>query len=332
MTRIALFILMFFLTAACPPAGAEELRGRPTILLVVGAEGTAEYGEQFAEWAALWREAAATADADLITIGPAGPDSDPGPDEPTDQQRLKQAVDSTSPAAPLWLVLIGHGTFDGRTAKFNLRGPDVSAEQLAEWLRPIRSPLAVINTASASGPFLPALSAPNRVVITATRSGQERNFARFGGALARSIADPEADLDKDGQTSLLEAFLLASRRVQRFYESEQRLATEHALIDDNGDGRGTPADWFRGVRPVRKPADDASPDGYRAHQLHLVRSPFEREMDPDLRDRRDQLEREVFQLRDAKEEHDEDEYYRRLEELLTELARVYKQAEEDNGE
>ena len=115
------------------------------------------------------------------------------------------------------------------------------------------SPLALIQCASASGPFLPALSAPGRVIITATRSGYEVNATRFGGYLARAIADPAADLDHDGRVSLLEAFLLASRQVAQSYREQGRLLTEHALLDDNGDQLATTADWFRGVHVVKEP-------------------------------------------------------------------------------
>ena len=113
---------------------------------------------------------------------------------------------------------------------------------------------------------------PNRIVVTATKSGNEMNFARFGQYLAEAIADPRADLDKDGQVSLLEAFLTASGRVEEYYRTHAQLATEHALLDDNGDRLGTPADWFRGVRATKRAKDGAQLDGLRAHQLHLIPS------------------------------------------------------------
>src|SRR5213075_927990 len=96
-----------------------------------------------------------------------------------------------------------------------------------------------------------------RVIVAAARSGYEQNYARFGQYMAEAIADPTADLDKDGQTSLLEAFLTASRRVAEYYATEGRMVTEHALLDDNGDGFGTPADWFRGIRAVKAAKDGA---------------------------------------------------------------------------
>ena len=98
-------------------------------------------------------------------------------------------------------MLIGHGTFNGKEAKFNLRGPDLSATNLAEWLAPVERPVAVIDTSSASGPILNELSKPGRVIITATRSGYEQNYTRFGQFFSKAISDSKADLDKDGQVS-----------------------------------------------------------------------------------------------------------------------------------
>ena len=226
--------------------------------------------------------------------------------------------------SPLWLVLIGHGTFDGHAAKFNLRGPDVEAAELADWLKPLKRPVAVINCASASAPFINRLAGENRVVIAATKSGDEQNFARFGQYISAAIADPQADLDKDGQVSLLEAYLTACRQVAEFYEQDARLATEHALLDDNGDGLGTPAAWFRGLRATQRAKDGASLDGTRAHQWHLIASDREQKMPAEMRQRRDELELKIAALRAEKEHMSEDDYYRRLEPLMVELARLYE--------
>jgi hypothetical protein len=248
--------------------------------------------------------------------------------ESKDIDRLKKTLEDEPKESvnELWLVLIGHGTFDGKTARFNLRGPDPAAADFALWLQPFRRPVAVINCASSSAPFINVLSAPGRVVLSATRSGYEQNFARFGQYFSTAIADLKADLDKDGQTSLLEAFLIASRQVAEFYETEGRLATEHALLEDGGDGLGTPADWFRGIRAVKKAREGASHDGLRAHQFHLIRSETERTMPASLRARRDELELALATLRESRARWAEDEYYRRVENLLLELARLYEQA------
>lgn len=308
-----------FSGAASQRVGAPDRSPLQNVIVVVGAPGMPEYLEQFVEWTSLWERACARGNVRFSAIGLNGSDN------MSDHLRLREllAVESQGDG-PLWLVLIGHGTFDGRTARFNLRGPDLTTDDLVEWLAPMQRPVALINTASASAPFLTALSAPGRVIVTATKSGFEQNYTRFGRYLAEAIAEPQADLDKDGQVSLLEAFLTASHRTQAFYVGQGWLATEHALLDDNGDRLGTPADWFRGIRPVRKAADDASLDGYRAHQLHLLRNESEAAMPPALRAERDRLELEVMRLRDAKGDFPEAQYYSKLEALLRQIARIYE--------
>jgi hypothetical protein len=273
--------------------GTSEQQEQPkaTVIVVVGAAGAPQYAEQFAEWAGLWEQACSKGDARFIAIGLE--DGQSADDRTILQEAL--AAESQETVAALWLVLMGHGTFDGRTAKFNLRGPDVSADDLAEWLEPMLRPVAAIDAASASAPFLKKLSAPDRVVVTATKSGFEHNYARFGQYLAGAIADPQADLDKDGQTSLLEAFLTASGRVGEFYSTAGRLVTEHALIDDNGDG---------------------------------VRSEAERRMPVNLTAQRDRLELEVMKLRDARDDFPEDEYFSKLEALLYQITQIYEQTDQ----
>jgi hypothetical protein len=292
---------------------------RTSVLIVAGAPGNEEYGAAFAKWAANWKNACAAGGARSTTIGL-------GAEETDSRERLRAAL-SVEPKrgdAELWLVLLGHGTSDVSGAKFNVRGDDVSAAELAEWLKRFERPVVVIAAFSASGAFLKPLSAAGRVVITATRSGSEENFARLGEYLSEAIADPAADLDKNGQTSLLEAWLTAGERVAAFYKSEERLSTEHALLDDNGDGLGTPADWFRGVRAVKRAKDGGEPDGRRAHQLHLIRAAEDHALPAAVRAERDALEMEVAKLRDAKATMPEEGYYRELEVLLLKLARLYE--------
>jgi hypothetical protein len=313
----ASFCLFAGMSAFAAP-DSQGATNKPLVIVVVGAGGEEEYGKNFEKWARLWLAASETGGARHVAIGL------DATNQTTDFERLKQTLadEPRDSADELWLVLLGHGTFDGKDAKFNLRGPDLSADTLAAWLQPFKRPLAVIDCSSASAPFLNKLSAPGRVIVTATRSGNEQNYARFGQYLSEAINDPQADLDKDGQTSLLEAFLMASRRVAEFYETDGRLATEHALLDDNGDGLGTPADWFRGVRAVKKTKDGASADGLRAHQFCLVRSDQEQKMPATQRARRDELELSIARLRDQKPKLNEDDYYRQLETLLLELAKL----------
>ena len=182
----------------------------------------------------------------------------------------------------------------------------------------------MIDCASASAPFLNRLSGADRVVVTATRSGSEQNFARFGEYLAEAIADPRADLDKDGQVSLLEAYLIASSRTAEFYKSRSRLATEHALLDDNGDQPGHPRRLVQGRprhptgqgrRPARRPPGPPAPaDPQRPRAGHPPRGPPEAEP---ARAGRRRPPRPKAKLPEA-------DYYARLEPLMVELARLYR--------
>ncbi len=309
----SLYLIGLMAIAASP----EE---RPCVLTVVGAAGKSEYGAEFRRSADEWKTAAGKARAESIAIGSSAESS------VTDRDRLHAILTEQSKVSrePLWIVLIGHGTYDGREAKFNLRGPDVTDLELAKWLEPMKRPVVVLDCASASAPFLNRLSGANRIVVTATRSGSETNYSRFGGFLSAAITDPQADLDKDGQVSLLEAYLTASHRVAEYYRTRSQLASEHSLLDDNGDRLGTPADWFRGVRATRRAKDGAPLDGIRAHQLHLILSDRERGIPVETRRRRDEIELSIAALRDLKSKLAEDEYYKRLEPLMVDLGRLYR--------
>ena len=223
-----LFCVLLTVVVTLAAAPVPERNDRATVLVIAGAPGEAEFAPDIALQMEAWAKVSMQADARHIAIN----------DSETDRDRVKAALEAETKTGPgeLWIVLVGHGTFDGKEAKLNLRGPDLSATELAEWLKPFQRPLAIIDTTSSSAPFLSKLAAPKRVIVSATRSGNEHNYARFGKYLAEAVADAKSDLDKDGQISLLESFLSASHRTNEFYKTENRLATEHALIDDNGDG------------------------------------------------------------------------------------------------
>jgi hypothetical protein len=320
-------VALMLMTLPTIRLGAEEniAPGRRTMIVVVGAGGAATFDAMFGEWSDRWVAAGGKAGLDVAVIGRGGTESKP---TETDRDRLQAALADAAKQSDseLWLVLIGHGTFDRREAKFNLRGPDVSAQELAKWTKSIDRPMAIVNCASASAPFLPALAGPKRVVIAATKSGSEQNFARFGDFLSQSIADPSADLDKDDQTSLWEAFLQASRRTAEFYSTDGRLQTEHALLDDNGDGLGVRADQFRGLTPLEQTTDGKPLDGQRAHQWHLIRNPADSVLPPEVLKKRDALELAILQLRDRKTTMPRDEYLRELERMLVELAELNEAA------
>lgn len=304
--------------AALLPA---ELCADPSadLLVVVGAPGTEEFGKAFEAAAKAWEGAGQRGEASVTVIGREAKGSQ-------DLAKLEESITKTGPtgSVPLWIVLLGHGTFDGREAKFNLRGKDLTATQLSAWLEEFTRPIAIINCSASSAPFIKKLTKTGRVMITGTKSGSEDSYARFGEHLAQSINASEADLDRDGGTSLLEAFLAAAKGVEEFYEKEGRIATEQSLIDDNGDGFGTPAAWFRGVRAVRKAKDDAELDGLRAHQFHLVPSEADRNLSPEVRKERDALETQIFALRAKKDSMEETAYYQALEKIARQLAKLYE--------
>ncbi len=138
------------------------------------------------------------------------------------------------PGDVLLVVLIGHGSGEGSGSKVNLPGPDATAADYATWIAGFtRQTVVFVNTASGSGDFASVLGGPGRVVLTSTRSAMERNASLFAGYFAKALAGDEADADKDGRVSVLEAYRYSTREVARAYESTKRLQTEHAQLTDS---------------------------------------------------------------------------------------------------
>jgi hypothetical protein len=310
-------------------ASAEEVRKATRnvdVVVVLGAPGTEEYGKRFREAADAWQAACTKA---VVKFELLGGGKDKAEDVKVLEARLKEEHAKTS--GVLWLVFIGHGTFDGREAKFNLRGADITPAQVAAWLKPVKREIVFIDTASASAPFAKAVAGPNRICVSATKSADEFFYARFGEFFAKAIGGlPEADVDQDKQISVLEAFLHSSKQVTEFYETEGRLATEHSIIDDNGDGIGTRAEVFHGV-VAGKTADGSKPDGDRARQVSLVLSEDDAKLTDSARARRDEIERLIRALADKKAAMKETDFYREMEKLMLELARIYDGPGVPNG-
>ncbi len=316
------------LAVSAQPAAAKPVSSDPTassaeIIIVVGAGGAPQYAEDFAAWVDQWTEVAKKSDAVATVIGRSSESVS------TDRDQLEKAIKSVAVdgPTPVWIVLIGHGTFRDNVAKFNLRGADVSAAELAAWLKPVQRTVVVVNCSSASGPFVNQLSGPHRVVVTATQSGSEQNFARFGRFFADAISSADADLDHDGEVSVQEAFLQASAAVRQFYESEARISTEHALIDDNGDGRGTPAKMFRGMRAIASAKDGTELDGSKASRVTLSPAQDRLPFTPDELQERSAIEQQLDTRRSTKDAVNESEYEASLEPLLIRLAKIYQAAE-----
>ncbi|HMO15761.1 MAG TPA: hypothetical protein PKA83_16700 [Pirellulaceae bacterium] len=299
------------------------------IVVVVGAGGEEEFESQFRTWADRWIHAAAKHGVDAILI-----DGDVGSISSLErlQAELSQWAESNNESV-LWLVLIGHGTFDGTDAKFNLVGPDLSTNQLKEMLAPAEGKCVILGCFSASAPFINALSGGNRIVVSATKSGYEYNFSRFGDYLSRIVesvanGDLQYDLDKDEQVSLLEMVTTAARQTADFYAADKRLATEQALLDDNGDGLGAPLDCFRGVSPTRKARAGVRTDGLGGNRFFLFPNPVAKTWPADLLARRNELEERLEHLRSRKAIMSENDYYRELEEIALQLAELYRNFEQ----
>lgn len=296
--------------------------GREKLIVVVGAAGAEEFEGEFLAWGEAWQSLGERNQWDTLVV------HEPTEPEQTPLQQLQLAVaDHAERSERLWIVMLGHGTYTNGIAKFNLVGPDVSASELKRWLQPLRSEVIVVNCSSASAPFLPELSKEGRIVITATRSGTEINYSRFGKYLAESLTDLAVDIDHDESVSLLEAFLAASVKTDRFYRDGTRLATEHALLDDNFDRVGTSGDFYQGIRPLKSAKEGQAVDGSLAARVILFASDQATLFPPQLAAQRAEIERAIERLRGQKPAMDSASYYNALELLMLQLSQLYSQAE-----
>lgn len=224
---------------ASPLAAAERYA-----LIVSGANGEASYADQYGQW----RQATVTAlleklafdESNVLTLFDGG-----DANHASTAVGVRRAIDSLRARLRaddvLLVLLIGHGSFDGTEAKFNLVGPDLSSAEWSALLKPLPGQIVIVDTTAASFPFLEHLAGPRRVVITATDSVGQRFDTIFPEFFVRALTDPAADIDKNGRVSVWEAFTAASLGVRRYYTQRGQLATERALIDDNGDGVGREA-------------------------------------------------------------------------------------------
>jgi hypothetical protein len=211
---------------------------------------------------------------------------------------MKQLATSLKEEDRLALYLIGHGSYDGYAYKFNLAGADLSGAELAGLLNAIKSGhQLVVVTGSSSGALQESLKKDSRIVVTATRSGNERNITQFGQYFADALIAANADVDKNGRINVQEAFDLATRKVKDYYESESRLATEHPLLS------GTRAALFTIAQLVETQAELTTTDTA-------------------VLARREQLTNQIDELRLRKETLSEDMYMQQLEALLLLLAEL----------
>ena len=231
------------------------------------------------------------------------------------ENQLNDLKSDMSSGDLLNVFMMGHGAATFGDAKFNNVGPDMTGAELAQWLAPFEEQdIVVFNMTNAGFEFARELSAPGRIIISATRSSAERFDPIFPRYLLAGLSDRQADLDRNQQVSVLELFNYASSQVSAWYEEQGRLATEHAVLDDTGDGLFS-----------LTPGIEES-DGLLAEVAYInILAPDPDKQSPQapamLADMQS-LERQVILLRNQKANYLETEYWQRMETLLIELART----------
>jgi hypothetical protein len=285
-------------------------------LIVTGANGEDVYAGQYGTW----RQAASVALIEKLGFDAAhivslfdGGDAEhastaAGVGKSLDALRARMKSDDV-----LLILLMGHGSFDGTEAKFNLVGPDLSSAEWGALLKPVPGTLVFVDATAASFPFLQHLAGPRRIVITATDSVAQRFDTVFPEYFIRALTDPEADIDKNGRISLWEAFTAASLGVKRYYTLRGQLATERALLDDNGDGEGREAggEGTDGSASARLYLDPDVPGAAPTDEVLLT-----------LLQKRALLQLDVDDLKQRRQLMTPDEYQSEFERLMIDLARV----------
>jgi hypothetical protein len=280
------------------------------LLVVAGVGGDEKRTAQFHKWATNVVDAAkkhGVAEANITYLGEK-PEIDPARvgGRATRENVTKAFSDLAARARPndeVVVLLLGHGTFDGTQGAFNLPGPDLTAADYSKLLdRFISQRIVFVNTASSSGAFLKVVGGPARTIITATRTGGERNETRFPAYFVEALEGEAADRDRNGRVSMLEAFDYAKSKVTTVYEQEGQILTEHATLDDGSEGKLAATQFL--APPRSRSAEMASAD-------------------PALRalvEERDTIERQIADLRLRKDGMDPARYEQDLEKLLTDLA------------
>jgi hypothetical protein len=285
-------------------------------LVLSGASGGAKDAEQMAEWRNTIRSALVDRygfPTDKVRVFV---DETVKTGEPGSAANVRAALGDVRKALTrddvLLIVLLGHGTYDGEQAKFNLVGPDLTAGDWNALLKDLPGRLIVVNTTEASFPFLERLSGQNRIVITATDSAAQKYATVFPEYFAKAMGEASTDLDKNGRTSIFEVFAAASQSVKQHYEQRGQLVTERAIIDDNGDGVG-------------REAEAPGPDGALARLLYLDADTPAAANDPALAallKRRRELEAEAEALKLKKALMPGPLWEAEYEKLMLELAKV----------
>jgi len=291
------------------------------LLIVVGLAGDPEHGELFKKWGTT------LADTATQKLGVAKDHVTLLTDAAATRDGVVKAFGALAAAEAddtVVIVLFGHGTYANKTAKFNLTGPDMTPQDFEPLLARLKSKRVVfVNTASASAPFVEALSGPGRVVVAATRTGGEMFATLFGGPFVEAFSNDSADSDHDGKISILEAFEYARKTVAASYQREGLLPTEHAILDDNGDKEGS-------MEPGREAKDGQSAAVLAIGSLRQQALPADEKVRA-LYAERSQIERRIEALKLLKSGMDPAKYESELEKLATELALKTRQIRAAEG-
>jgi hypothetical protein len=265
------------------------------VVVVAGKGGEAEYEERFAKWSETVARASATATGDPQRVQRL---AGKGADRAQIRAALQQAAQQLQASDQFVLVLLGHGSYDGSEYRYMIEGDDLTGTELRTLLDRIPAQQLVVNATSTSGAMADAWASPRRVVITATRSGGERNATRFGGYWADALVSEAADLDKDGNVTAKEAYDFTVRQVADSFKSDTAILTERARIT--------------GAEPARFVVARLGSAALFASDAQLT----------SLRAEQDRIGEQLSALRARKAEFAEDDYYTRIEPVLLELARV----------
>lgn len=306
------------LACACALIAAPSFAGERYAIVVTGASGGDVYARQYAEWRSAFtiilRQTFNYPPDHIVVLAE---DESDGVGKAT-RENVRAAFialrNRVTQDDVVLVLLVGHGTgVDSEDAKFNLVGPDLSANDWADLLKPIPARLVFVDAASGSFPFLQRLAGKNHVVLTANDSAAQQFETIFPGYFVQAFQSDEADGDKNGKVSVWEAFTYASAAVRHSFEEKGQLATERALLDDNGDGLG-------------READADGPDGQIAQVTYLqpdrpIIDTGDSELTGLLR-RRAKLETDLDELRVRKSTMLPDEYEAALEKILIEIAQI----------
>ncbi|QQS48038.1 MAG: hypothetical protein IPM66_05120 [Acidobacteriota bacterium] len=290
---------------------------RKFAVVITGIGGEEIYVEKFGGWKDKLRQALVNrlgfAEDQVFSLTEKPDEDEQRATAETVRQTLTKLRGLIGADHQLFIFFIGHGSFDGKIAKFNLSGPDLSANDYSQMIDEIKARLVVVvNMASASGEFVKPLSGKGRIVITATKSGMEQNAPKFAEHFIASLGNPEADADKNGRVSTLESFNYAVKLTGDSFKQAGKLVTEHALIDDNGDGVGHPGAEAGDGALAKTTYLDSLPQQQAGGDLELAKL-FEERM---------RLEGEIEQLKVRKAEMKPEDYEAALEKMLIDLARL----------